>query len=569
MLEKGSFCQRKSYVINMNNNRSNGAGQPQPPRAPQNIPLRQPQPPRGANIPPIQPQPPRGAQSSPKGQPQPPRGAQNIPPRQPQTPMGAQNIPGRQKQQPPRGVQANPRQAGGAVNHQAPAKVQTPPPKKVKLSQEQIQLNKLNREKERARAKKRRAATLRMIAARAVLFVVILALVSGITAALFFINLNYVKPSDSSRYKYDIGGKTYSLPYSKAVRDGRVYVSFTDVAELCDLAVIGSAEDMKYVVKGDEAETIRFITDSRVVYVNDVETRLGAECYYEKGEVYVPVDFVGAYLKGLDIRVDEKKHEVEISKVITNLNEKGKVPKGEEAEYAPLSFLLQSTAGLKPLDEEQEAMATMPDLGFQTNLMIYEEYMNPGNTDEFLTLVNVDNKLDSTYAPQDLYVVEATRDDGRKKQMLRLNAAMALEALFKEMKAAGYEDVSVTSAYRSYSYQEQLFNQYLAQHNNDYEYVATFSNPPGSSEHQTGLCVDMHNLPAADVSFANEEVFGWLKENCWKFGFILRYPENKVDVTGISYEPWHYRYVGRYHAQRMYQMNMCLEEYLDYINVNH
>lgn len=492
----------------------------------------------------------------------PPRRAQNVQPSRPQ---------------PPRAANA-PRAPQTPVNPNQPAKARPTPnqrvaqqspkstPKKAPLTEEQKRIIKIKREKEKALAKKKRAAARKAFGARLVLFAVILVLLAAISAGLFFINLTHIKSTDSSRYSYTIGGEKYSLPYSKAVQNGRVYVSFTDVAEMCDLAVTGSTEDMKYVIKGDEAETIRFVTDSRVVYVNNVETRLGEECYYEKGELYVPVDFVRAYFKGLNVTVDEKKHEVEISRVITNLNEKGKLPKGEDPEYAELSFLLQSAAGLKPLDAEEEEKADIPDLGFLTNLTIYEEYMNPGNTEEFLILVNINNKLDSTYTPQDIFLVEATRNDGRKKQELRMNAAMALEALFKEMRAAGYEDVSVTSAYRSYSYQEQLFNQYLAQYNNDYEYVSTFSNPPGSSEHQTGLCVDMHNLPSADVSFANEEVYKWLEANCWKFGFILRYPSNKVDVTGISFEPWHYRYVGRYHAQRMYQMNMCLEEYLEYIH---
>lgn len=480
---------------------------------------------------------------------------------QPQRP---QSIPPRQARAPQSGRVVTKAQSLGQA---APRAKQPTRQTKVKLTPEQIEINRINREREKYHARKRRSAAFKLFVTRILLFVVVFAVMAGLSAALFFLNLNHVESTDSSRYSYNIGTSKYSLPYVKAVRDDRVYVSFTDIAEMCDLAVTGSVEDMKYVIKGDEAETIRFVTDSRVVYVNGVETRLGAECRYEDGELYVPVDFVSAYFQGLNVEVNEDKHDVTVSRTITNLNEDGKLPKGTEAEYAELSFLLQSAVGLEPLDEEQEAMADMPDLGFLTNLMIYEEYMNPGNTDEFLTLVNVQNKLDSTYVPQDLYFVEETRNDGRAKQQLRLNAAMSLEALFKEMKAAGYEDVSVTSAYRSYSYQEQLFNGYLAQHNNDYDYVASFSNPPGSSEHQTGLCLDMHNIPTgADVSFGKTEAFAWLKENCWKFGFILRYPEDKVDITGISYEPWHYRYVGRYHAQRMYQMNMCLEEYLAYIN---
>ncbi|MBQ8551518.1 MAG: D-alanyl-D-alanine carboxypeptidase family protein [Clostridia bacterium] len=435
---------------------------------------------------------------------------------------------------------------------------------RVKLTAEQIEINRVNRQREKYYIKKRRSARIKTYFSRFVLFLVVFAVMAGLCAALLFVDLTRVDSTDSSRYSYVIGDEKYSLPYTKAVRGGRVYVSFTDIAEMLDLAVTGSVEDMKYVIKGDEAETIRFVTDSRVVYVNDVETRLGAECYFEDDELYVPVDFVSTYFKGLSTTVDERAHKVTVEREITNLNENGKLDKNTEPEYAELSFLLQSPFGLDPLDEEEEAMASLPDLGFVTNLTVYEDYMNPGNTTEFLTLVNINNKLGSDYTPQDLMSVSATRDDGRAMQQLRENAAMALEALFREMKAAGYEDVTVTSAYRSYAYQEYLYNYYLDIYK-DPDYVASISNPPGSSEHQTGLALDMHNLDSADIAFGNTDVFKWLKENCWKFGFILRYPQDKVDITGISWEPWHYRYVGRYHAQRMYQMNMCLEEYVEYI----
>ncbi len=438
---------------------------------------------------------------------------------------------------------------------------------RVRLTPEQIEINRVNRQREKYYIKKRRSARIKTYFSRAVLFLAVFAIMCAVSAALLFLDLTHVDSKDSSRYSYVIGDEKYSLPYVKSQRNGRVYISFTDIAKMCDLAVTGSVEDMKYVIKGDEAETIRFVTDSRIVYVNDVETRLGAECYFEDDELYVPVDFVSTYFKGLNTVVDERAHKVTVERIITNLNKNGKLDKNTEPEYAELSFLLQSPFGLDPLDEKEEALASMPDLGFVTNLTVYEEYMNPGNTTEFLTLVNVNNKLPSDYAPQDLMTVSATRDDGREMQMLRQNAAMALEALFKELRAAGFEDVSVTSAYRSYSYQEYLFNYYLSINGGDYDKVVSFSNPPGSSEHQTGLCLDMHNIASgADKSFGNTDAFRWLRDNCWKFGFILRYPEDKISVTGIDYEPWHYRYVGRYHAQRMYQAGMCLEEYLEYIN---
>ncbi len=484
-----------------------------------------------------------------------PTGAQNnMPPRQAQRPQTAANAPQAKR----------PVSKGQQPAQKARAQAQKP---RTKLTPEQAAINRQRREREKYYAKKRRAAAKKLFLTRLALFAAVFVIMAAISAGLFFLNLNHVASADSSRYTYHIGEDKYTLPYNKAVRDGRVYVSFTAVAQMCDLVPMGSkTDDLTYVIKGEDEEKIRFIIGSREVYVNGVEARLAAECYFENDELYVPVSFVNAYFKGLTVEVNENKHEVEISRIITNLNEKGKLPKGEEAEYASLSLLLQSTQAIKPLNESEQTMAQMPDLGFVNNLTMYEEYMNPGNTDEYLTLVSPDHTLDSTYVPQDLYFTEATRQDGRAKQQLRLYAMMALEAMFMEMEAAGFDDVSVTSAYRSYSYQEQIFNQYLAQNNYDYEKVASFSNPPGSSEHQTGLCVDMHNLPSASAAFANEPAYTWLRENCWKFGFVLRYPQDKTEITGITFEPWHYRYVGRYHAQRMYQSNMCLEEYVAYLN---
>lgn len=484
-------------------------------------------------------------------------------------PTGAQNdIPPRQAQRGQSTTDANPTRPTASNQPKTAFKSQGQVKKsRAKLTPEQAAINRQRRQREKYYAKKRRAATRKLVLSRIALFAVVFAIMAAISAGLVFFALNHVPFTDSSRYTYLIGEEKYTLPYSKAVRDDRVYVSFTALAEMCDLAAMGSkTDDLTYIFKGENEEKIRFVIGSRVVYLNGVETRLGADCYYENGELYVPLSFVDAYFEGLNVELDEDKHEVEISRIITNLNDKGKVPKGEEAEYEALSLLLKSTEAIKPLDSKVEELAQTPDLGFINNLSTYEQYMNPGNTDEYLILVSPEHTLDSTYAPTDLFYTETTRKDGRAKQQMRFYAMMALEALFIEMKSAGYEDVSVTSAYRSYSYQEQLFNQYLAQNNYDYEKVASFSNPPGSSEHQTGLCVDMHNLSSASAAFANEEAYEWLRENSWKFGFILRYPQDKTEITGITFEPWHYRYVGRYHAQRMYQSNMCLEEYVAYLN---
>ena len=90
-------------------------------------------------------------------------------------------------------------------------------------------------------------------------------------------------------------------------------------------------------------------------------------------------------------------------------------------------------------------------------------------------------------------------------------------------------------------------------------------NPPGASEHQTGLTADIHTLSSASLKFAGTPAAVWLEENAQYFGFILRYPEDKTEITGIMYEPWHFRFVGRYHAMRITELGMCLEEYMKYL----
>ena len=228
---------------------------------------------------------------------------------------------------------------------------------------------------------------------------------------------------------------------------------------------------------------------------------------------------------------------------------------------------------------------------FKTDLSSYEWVMNP-ESDAYVFLVNKDNPLAKNFAPDDLVDIRDTRTD-RAKQKMRKIAEAALHALYLEAEANGflyvhkqlYSDgyyynnvLSVTSAYRTYAQQEYNFNNKvnsILKENPSYSkaqaeaIAATTINRPGTSEHQSGLCVDMHNYRYAEKEIAKEfgeSVAGkWLAENCYKFGFILRYEEDKTDITGIAYESWHFRYVGRYHATRMHELDMCLEEYTVYL----
>lgn len=228
-------------------------------------------------------------------------------------------------------------------------------------------------------------------------------------------------------------------------------------------------------------------------------------------------------------------------------------------------------------EEITTAAETEPEqsqLGFKEDLSKYEKYMDPEDRDGYLILVNPTHTVDKNHKPDDLEPLVDTRPD-RSKRYMRLYAAMSLEAFLKEARANGCKDVTVTSAYRSYDYQKEIFDGDVEKYmNKGYskeeatEIVRKDTAVPGTSEHQTGLAVDMHNMGSAQQSFSKTFEAKWLAENCWKFGFILRYPEGKEDITTYVYEPWHFRYVGRYHAKRIFDMDMCLEEYIEYLSNN-
>lgn len=132
-------------------------------------------------------------------------------------------------------------------------------------------------------------------------------------------------------------------------------------------------------------------------------------------------------------------------------------------------------------------------------------------------------------------------------------------AAFNQMRSAAAKDginLYIVSGYRSYETQKNLYNRYVAK---DGKALAdTYSARPGTSEHQTGLAMDLNSVSG---SFAQTREGKWLAANCYKYGFIIRYPYGKQSITGYIYEPWHVRYLGVDKATKIYQSGLCLEEY--------
>ena len=170
-------------------------------------------------------------------------------------------------------------------------------------------------------------------------------------------------------------------------------------------------------------------------------------------------------------------------------------------------------------------------------------------------LVNKGNKLNNDFIPENLVKVKRC---SLGNFYLEEEAAYAYESMCVDLINKGL-NISITSAYRSYDEQKELYNTYLKLYGKSYvdKYVAI----PGCSEHQTGLAVDLESLEY-DI-FKNSQEYLWVKENSYKYGFIIRYQKGRKKITGYSAEEWHIRYVGKKTAEYIYKNNITFEEYYD------
>ncbi|WP_270165369.1 M15 family metallopeptidase [Paenibacillus sp. SYP-B4298] len=185
-------------------------------------------------------------------------------------------------------------------------------------------------------------------------------------------------------------------------------------------------------------------------------------------------------------------------------------------------------------------------------------------------LVNKQFSLPEDFEPTDLVYPEVrfTFTEKIEKRMLRKEAAAALESMFAAAEQDGIYLAGV-SAYRSHSTQTALFNRYVKRDGE--EKAKTYSAVPGHSEHETGLAIDVSASDgkcAAEDCFADTKEAKWLAKHVHEYGFIIRYPKGKDDITGYKYEPWHLRYVGDDIARDIQERDITLEEYYDAVPVN-
>mgnify|MGYP000025074247 FL=1 len=178
------------------------------------------------------------------------------------------------------------------------------------------------------------------------------------------------------------------------------------------------------------------------------------------------------------------------------------------------------------------------------------------NLNTNLILVNKYNYLTEDYIPENLEPIDIAY--ARSGMQLVREAKEAFETLSEDAKKEGMNIIAMSS-YRSYDYQVNLYDNYVA--TDGKEAADTYSARAGYSEHQTGLAVDVYNKVLSYTSFEETEEFNWMQENAYKYGFILRFPKDKVNITGYQYESWHYRYVGKEAAKYIHNHDLTLEEY--------
>lgn len=283
----------------------------------------------------------------------------------------------------------------------------------------------------------------------------------------------------------------------------------------------------------NEEDKINYSIDSKIR--NNQEIIINRVCKKEE-EVIEKIDFNESVVKDYKVAVGEKRV---ISEGVQGENKKIYTVTYEDGKEVSRVLKEEITRVLK-----EEIRLKEPQ----------DKIIGEGIFDENSLTVCVNQKrtLPSSYKPKDLVLPNVRAMNSKSSLYMREEAARALENLFNAAEEEGLY-LYATSGYRSYSTQKSIYNPYSG-----------YSAPPGASEHQLGLAMDITLAEYGSrlyVKFGQSKEGIWVKENAHKYGFIIRYLEGKEDITEYKYEPWHIRYLGVELATELYEKGITLEEY--------
>lgn len=222
-------------------------------------------------------------------------------------------------------------------------------------------------------------------------------------------------------------------------------------------------------------------------------------------------------------------------------------------DYAKLENLDRYVAYKEKENDDAETTVLYVNMDFDK-----EDYVDPLVIDEFddYVLVNKHRQLSSEYVPDDLVTIDEEYVKADEEIEIERNVAKAFYDMAEAASKEGLE-LMVSSGYRSYEDQEEITNTYLELYGQNY--VDNYVAKPGFSEHQTAMSLDIASKSVN--TFVNSDEYTWMMDNAYKYGFILRYPKSKEDITGYKCEAWHYRYVGKKIAKYIKENNITYDEY--------
>ena len=210
-------------------------------------------------------------------------------------------------------------------------------------------------------------------------------------------------------------------------------------------------------------------------------------------------------------------------------------------------------------NEKIDYKNTVTKVNTKTNYDAYTHTSVTNMDKGYAILVNKYYSLPENYAPDD--ITEMSNQYAYPNNSIRTEVYEAFKEMSKKAKESNITLI-VNSSYRPYEDQKEIYDDYAD--NNGKEYADKYAARPSFSEHQTGLALDIFTPGAGMKNFENTDAFKWLADNSYKYGFILRYPKDKEDITKYAYESWHYRYLGKDLATKVYKSGLTFDEYYAY-----
>lgn len=361
---------------------------------------------------------------------------------------------------------------------------------------------------------------------------------------------------DAANNEYDVLFNGLPTEYVSLGEGDAYYVPLRKVFELFGAAVFYRNSDSCVMALSRDGDTITHVVNSNIITINGNQKEFPYPSVLKNGETYISTDMLSAAFCPDAITFDNGK--MNIQKQIFHENYH-KIVEDVLGVCKNSNFFPENFGRYIKYHGEKPGLGIL-DVILNVNIGLdYPFYQNIApakNPYDLLVLVNKSNKLPDNFMQYNLVNVSAeyTVRDGKEY----LLAGVAYEKYKEMFNAAKNEGLSlrIVSAYRTENYQRGLYNNRLR--SSGKVYADNYSARPGHSEHQTGLAVDINSTSGV---FEYSKEFKWMQKHAHEYGFILRYQKGKEWITGYSYEPWHYRFVGVEVATKIFQEGITYEEF--------